>query len=347
MKKFTEIGQFRNVVRELRTNHDYKGSDADGNPIYSHDTPYPTLTFRGTVKLHGSNSSIAKYYHRADSEHVGDYFTHEFQSRERVLNLDEKDGDNCGFMREMVQKDYQNLFNNIDFKESCVIYGEICGKGVQKGVAIAQLPKMFIIFAVRIDDVYQDMANFAHLKNEAQQIYNIMQFKTYSIDVDFNKPELIQNKIVELTLEVEDECPVGKYFGVSDIGEGIVFSHINENKKSYSFKSKGLKHAGKSKVKVLHEVDNDKINALTELAETVTPTWRLEQMLTDACDLNNGGQIDRKHMGTYIKMVVADIQKEDIDIISEAGYELKDIGKYVSEIAKLYFFEQEKNQIFN
>jgi len=345
MKKFTEIGQFRNVVRELRTNHDYKGSDADGNPIYSHDTPYPILTFRGTVKNHGTNASIAKYYHNANSEHVSAYFTHEFQSRENVLSLE---ADNAGFMREMLQKDYQKLFDYIDFKESCVIYGEWCGKGIQKGVAIAQLPKMFIIFAIRIDDVYQDMTNFIHLKNEAQQIYNILQFKTYSVDVDFNKPELIQNKIVELTLEVEDECPVGKYFGVSDIGEGIVFEGFTEQygQKRYIFKSKGLKHSN-SKVKTLKPVDNDKINALTELAETVTPTWRLEQMLTDACDLNNGGQIDRKHMGTYIKMVVADIQKEDSDIISEAGYELKDIGKYVSEIAKLYFFEQEKNQIFN
>ena len=34
--------------------------------------------------------------------------------------------------------------------------------------------------------------------------------------------------------------------------------------------------------------------------------------------------------------------KEESDIISKNGLEPKDIGKYVSEIARNYFFEQEK-----
>ena len=53
MQKFTEIGQFRQVIREVKTNYDYRGEDKDGSPIYVHDQIYPTLTFRGTVKLHG------------------------------------------------------------------------------------------------------------------------------------------------------------------------------------------------------------------------------------------------------------------------------------------------------
>lgn len=53
MKKFTDIGQFRNVVRAVKSRHDYKGRDENDDPIYGHTTPYPTLKFRGTPKLHG------------------------------------------------------------------------------------------------------------------------------------------------------------------------------------------------------------------------------------------------------------------------------------------------------
>lgn len=327
MKKFTDITQFRNIIRDVKSQHDYKGKDESGEPIFSHETPYPTLHFRGTCKCHGTNAGIAKYKD-------GHY---EFQSRENVLSLEK---DNAGFFREMQSKDYPKLFEDIEFEDSCVIYGEWCGKGIQKGVAVSELPKSFIIFAVRIDEVYQDLANFTHLKTEDQNIYNILQFQTFNVEVDFNNPEISQNKIIELTLEVEDECPVGLHFGIHDIGEGIVFEYLNGEER-HIFKSKGLKHS-QSKVKTLKTLDTDAISILKGLAEQVTPEWRLEQMLTEICNLNNGGFINRIHLGAYIKAVIADIQKEDMDLITEAGFELKDVGRYVSEIAKLYFFEKEK-----
>jgi hypothetical protein len=69
MLKFTEIGQLRNVIKEVRTNHDYQGKDENGDAIYAHESPYPTLTFRGTVKMHGcldENTLITL----ANGEHV-------------------------------------------------------------------------------------------------------------------------------------------------------------------------------------------------------------------------------------------------------------------------------------
>ena len=212
--------------------------------------------------------------------------------------------------------------------------------GIQKGVAIAQLPKMFVVFAIRIDGEYKDLENFKWIKNEKQEIYNILDFGCVNIDIDFNRPELVQNQIIDMTLAVEEECPVGKHFGVTGIGEGIVFEAFH-NGERYIFKSKGVKHQN-SKVKTLKPVDNDKISLCMSIAEQVTPEWRLEQMLEAACDFMNGGVLDRKHMGTYIKLVVSDVTKEDSDIIADAGLEMKDVGKYISENAKNYFFAQEK-----
>ena len=35
-------------------------------------------------------------------------------------------------------------------------------------------------------------------------------------------PKLSQNKLIEITEEVERQCPVGKYFNQTGIGEGVV-----------------------------------------------------------------------------------------------------------------------------
>ena len=145
-----------------------------------------------------------------------------------------------------------------------------------------------------------------------------------------------------MTIEVENECPVGKAFGYEGIGEGLVFSHVFENGKVYRFKSKGERHAGKSKVKTLKEVDDVKIRLVMEIAEKVTPIWRLSQMLEQACDFMNGGTLDRSKLGDYIRLVINDVIKEEIDILTDAGLEPKDVNKYISNIAKDYFFEQEK-----
>lgn len=84
MKKYPSIEQFRNVIREVKSKHDFKGLDELGDPIYFHDTPYPTLDFVGTVKLHGRNDSIVKYSN-------GDI---KYQSRENEVT---PSLDNAGF----------------------------------------------------------------------------------------------------------------------------------------------------------------------------------------------------------------------------------------------------------
>lgn len=60
MKKFIsfpKIKDLKSVVRDLIHHARYQGDDENGQPIYSHDT-LPTLSFTGTVKLHGTNASV-------------------------------------------------------------------------------------------------------------------------------------------------------------------------------------------------------------------------------------------------------------------------------------------------
>lgn len=332
MKAFTEIGQFRNVVREVRSHWDYQGRDANGDAIYQHSAPYPTLTFRGTVKLHGTNSAIVLY---KQSDFVdGDQYHFEFQSRENVLCLEGNEPlDNAGFMRTMLTKDYRKLFEGINFNQSCAIYGEWCGMGIQKSVGISQLPKMFVIFAVKIDDVYQDMKNFAEIKIIDQQIYNIMQFPNFSIEIDFNSPELMQNKLIELTQTVEKECPVAKYFGVEGIGEGIVWEYINGEER-YIFKVKGEKHQN-SKVKTLTTVDVEAVENINSFIEYAVTENRLLQGIDKMKEL--GLPIEPKTTGEYLRWVYNDVVKEEADTMVANGIDQKKIGSAISAKARMFW----------
>ena len=78
------------------------------------------------------------------------------------------------------------------------------------------------------------------------------------------------------------------------------------------------------------------------MADKITPEWRLDQMLTSTFNLLNNGELDIKRLGEYIKNVNSDIVKEELQTISDAGVEFKDVVKYTSEISKKYFLNRFK-----
>lgn len=345
--KYPSIEQFRTVISNVNRRVGYAGMDDNGEAIYDHTRPKPVLTFKGTVKLHGTNAGVS--YNTKDGIW--------YQSRENIITPTQ---DNAGFaffangneatfieMFESLAKE-----NGVDLDNNTItIYGEWAGASIQKNVGITNLPKSFFIFGVKaspfeIEGLEKQAPAYwldsTELRKPESNIFNIDDYETFSIDIDFNVPQMVQNTLVDLTIRVEEECPVAKAFGfLNTIGEGIVWTYTAEDGTRYLFKTKGEKHAGKSKVKTIHKVDDVKLQKILDLASAVTPVWRLAQMLEQACDLNNGGQLDRSKLGEYIKLVIADIVKEDSDLIVKEGLELKDIAKYVSETSRRYFFEQE------
>jgi len=312
MKKYNSIEQFRNVIRKVRTKHDFKGVDSDGNAIYSHDSPYPILKFKGTVKLHGTNAGIVLYKN-------GNL---EYQSRSRVLSLQ---SDNMGFCTYMNGVNLGSLFDSIYFEDYIAIYGEWCGEGIQKGVGISELSRRFVIFDVCVDGVFLE-----HYGRDIPEsnIYCIENFKTFEIDIDFNSPEEYQNKLIEWTLQVEEKCPVSKKFGVSGIGEGIVFTCVSD--RSLKFKSKGEKHSS-SKVKVLNSVDVDRINDYKEFVEYACTENRLNQ------GLENVTSRDIKNTGEFIKWVANDILKEEKDTLVNNNIEWKKVAGMIAKKSSEFF----------
>jgi hypothetical protein len=333
-KRYPSIEQFRSVVKQVKEQVSYVGKDEDGKPIYDFTKPLPTITFKGTVKLHGTNAAIGY------SKQEGLWC----QSRERILSV-EKDNAGFAFWVESNRLYFENTLSTIDTAfnyDTVIVYGEWGGSGIQKGVGISELSKAFYPFTVEyLEDgvvVYtvilpcgDDKCNWLHY----QQIgmYPITKFKTYSVDIDFKCPELMQNKLGEITQEVENECPVAKEFGVTGIGEGVVWT-AEWNNQVLRFKVKGEKHSS-SKVKTLASVDVEKVSGAVEFATNVVTDSRFNQAIENVF---NGIPFDIKQLGDVIKWVMNDVLKEEIDTMSANGLEPKDVGKYISQNVKDKFF---------
>jgi hypothetical protein len=328
---FSKIPQFRDVIRNINRQAHFDGLDSDGEPIYNSNAKNPIITFDGTVKLHGSNGGICF----SDEGEIW------YQSRKRILSIS---SDNNGFWQFCYDREgiFLNLLNqitnNIPLKHKPIhiisIFGEYCGQGINTGCAIHKLSKRFVIFAVKIipSDGPSYYIDSTELSDSENDIYNINDFKTYKVQVDFNYPELSQNKFVELVNEVENECPVGKDFDVEGIGEGIVWTGYYEGIR-HIFKTKGEKHSV-SKVKKVVAIDVEKVNSIKEFVEYAVTENRLNQGVTEVFE---DEEPTIQKMGDFLRWVMKDISEEEADTLGENGLTLKDVGRSVSNKSRPWF----------
>lgn len=328
MQKYPSIEQFRNLVKLVRLQHDYKGKDENDNSIYLNNSDYPILKFKGTVKIHGTNAAIV--INKPENE-LPLNCTYTFQSRNNIITPED---DNFNFATEMSKLDLINLANQTLSeinKTEAVLYGEWCGPGIQNNVAVADLPnRIFVIFGLKINGKWVDLPET--LKDHSCNIYNVNDFETFEVDIDFNKPELVQNKLIELTEQVELKCPVGTYFGIKGIGEGIVFNCVK--KPLYMFKSKGEKHSV-SKVKTLNSIDVELLNSIESFVEYAVTENRLlqgiEYLKEQKIDL------DINSTGQFVKWVMSDIAKEELDTLTSNNLTMKNIAGAASKKASKWF----------
>lgn len=318
MKNYPKTLQLRDVVRKVKESHDYQGVDIDGNAIFKHVAPYPKLEFKGSVKIHGTNAAFVKYKNRL-----------EFQSRNRVISTDD---DNAGFASHFSNKNLTHLFDRFEFNEYVAIYGEWAGKGIQKGVAVGELDKIFVIFAVCIDDNWIEVPT--NLLDIDKNIFNIHVFKTFDLTIDFNNPDYSLEEIQKMVLEVEAECPVGKHFGISGIGEGIVFTCASDNK--IKFKAKGEKHSV-TKTKNVANIDVEKINSVRMFVDYSVTENRLSQAIEFLKETKV--ELTYKTTGSFLSWVFSDIVAEESDTLDQNGLSKKDVSTKIAERARKWYFE--------
>ena len=318
MIKFTDIGQFRSTVHNVC--HIAEGEVR---------ATQPTLRFLGSCKLHGTNAGISF------SKEDGIWY----QSRKNIITPI-KDNAGFAFFAESNKDFWIKIFDYL-YKDGYIttVFGEWCGGSIQKGVALNQLDKCFVVFAIKYTGVEDEVDHFyikPDFMNEDIAVYNIYDFVNFSIDIDFNQPQLAQATMVDLVLAVEKECPFAKEFGISGVGEGIVWAHYDENgHRDHIFKTKGEKHSS-SKVKVLAAVDVEKVNSINEFVEYTVTENRLNQAIEQVFTVNAETPSIKK-MGDFLRWISRDVIKEEMDTAVANNLEPKDFGKALSTKARLWF----------
>lgn len=284
------------------------------------------------------------------------------QSRSNIIT---PENDNAGFA--MFVEQHKDEFTNILHRanigcgsttQDLVIFGEWCGGNIQKNVAICELPRMFVIFGIAIAYNVETAFKTYYTREEVQKvctsvskpegtipteskIYCIYDFPIFNMNINFENPHESVAILNQMTENVGTECPVGKAFGISGLGEGIVWrcTEYSYDDSGYFFKVKDERHS-KSKVKTLANVDVERINNIKELADSLANSGRLEQMHQTVFNTLNGGETDITKIGEFIKVVMHDVLKEDLDILAASGFTTKDVSGFIAKNCKNFIMEK-------
>ena len=354
--KFSSIEQFRSVIHNVKLATANIGYDKEKQePIYDPAPIYPIITAQATEKIHGTCGAIC--FSNSDGFWV--------QSKNNILEIG-KDNADCAGHALKIENEWKELIfqladnYDVDLNTHIIsIYFEWCGSGIQANTAVSGIDKkMAMIFShfkispieadVDIPSVWKETnVDGKWISNHDVDIYNINDFPTYEFKIDFAQPLMIQNDMINLVENtIEPASPVGKKFGKEkNIGEGIVVTFMYKDV-LYRFKVKGSLHAGTSKIKKLKKVDNVKLQKIRDMAQTVTPVWRLQQMFDEANDVINGGIPKMENMGAFMKLVNTDIIKEETDIINEADLIPKDIFRDVGNITRPFYKQKLDELVF-
>lgn len=249
---FPSIEQFKNVRRNVQYKTQYKGLDDAGEAIMDRNAILPLINYEGTVKLHGTNAGLI-------IKNDGSFYC---QSRERLLTIE---NDNAGFAWYMHSAeriaDLVQLQDNFPSGwQTMAVYFEWAGGNIQKGIALNEIGKSAFLIGARLingDGEKEEWLDIRNWKLLPKGFFNIYDFPTFTIGIDFQEPIYAVEQINKWVLEVEAECPVGKAFGISGIGEGLVFKPVGPdyNNSGFWFKAKGDAHVNGQKKIIGLEVD--------------------------------------------------------------------------------------------
>lgn len=322
MKKFRSIEGLSKIFSYMRNNADYHGIS------YS---DLPTINFTGTVKIHGTNAGFSISDKDATSVIA--------QGRDREVTIESDNAGFAAFCAGIPKSIFKEIYQAFNPKGQGVltVFGEWAGEGVQNGVAVSEIPKHFIIFAAYVDDNYIEVNK--NYFNHEYRIFNIYEIPTYSIDINFAIPGDIEDKLSKLTLQIEEECPWAKKFGVSGIGEGIVwFKTEDPTDGTYFFKTKGTKHSvRKNKNGKVVTIDIEKANSINECVNIMLTENRMQQMIKD-----KQIEIIPENFGKFLQAVNYDCIKEESELLRKSGFIWDDVSKTVAKNCKEWYFSHFK-----
>lgn len=335
MKRFTDIESLKHIVKRVRESHEYDFENKE----------YPTIDFIGTVKLHGTNVGVRRYFENEE-------YRYEAQGRNVPLTIEQDNYEFAQFVSDVPREEWDVLFLEVDKKLNVsdafnnpyeiTIFGEWIGKGIQKKVAVSKLERQFVIFDVFVKFLHDSnnsyyFSNVKGIECHAHNIFNIYDAPTYEISIDFKNPRVAAETLEKMTLEIDAECPWGKLFGVDAPGEGIVWRPKYISDSSLYFKTKGNKHKPTKEDKLV-PVDPQVVENINQCVDVILSLSRLEQGI-DELFTKFGKEPDIKELGEYLKWVGQDCKKEEMITIEANNLTWREVSKEVMRRAKEYFIK--------
>jgi hypothetical protein len=331
MIKFTHIEALHNVVRVVSARR------KTGVSI-------ERVAYRGRVKLHGSNAGVV-----VDGDQLIP------QSRNRVLTLGEDNYGFAAFVLDPVRSEgirelafHMRAALGLSSTQPLALFGEWIGPGLQSRVALCKLPaRQWVLFAVAVQDGehvrYFNLPSLLYSAYAGLSIFSLTDVDEYQVTIDFRSRELIESVaavIAEITSAVEQHCPWAARFGIDGIGEGLVWTPMGEHAGDVElfFKSKGEQHkgvAGERKPRVL--VSPQALAGVAAFVDHAVTPDRLQQGL-DALR-EQGLAAEMRNLGTFLKWVGGDVQRECAAELEVSGLDWKSVAKAVNERAKTRFIQ--------
>ena len=336
MHKFTHVDAFYQVIRYVES----LNADPECPERYKIRSP---VSYRGTVKLHGSNAGVCCTLAGLTA-----------QSRSRAITPED---DNYGFAQFVATEGVSAAIRSIEASirdehdvppdATVVLYGEWIGPGIQRGVAINRLPtKQWVLFAVRVIhgevDRYIDAVPMLGDTLSELQIYSIADGPRLSLTVDFadvaSKTEAL-TRATEATNEIEEMCPWARRFEIAGTGEGIVWCPIGSHagNSSLFFKTKGDKHKVTKSRDAKPKLDPEVLQGIDAFLEFAVTDIRLTQGLEALAEM--GHPIGMRSMGHFLKWVGLDVKRECALELEENDLEWKQVSKAVTQRARAFFSE--------
>lgn len=306
---------------------------------------FPVVEYRAKVKLHGSNCAVQVL---PRSQSPGSPIV--AQSRTSLLT---PQADYKGFAAWAHR--HADYFGALAAPaEPCdgaglVIFGEWCGPGVEKGMAISQAAsKLFAVFGAQQGGrmIYEPEQLRALLPAAAAPAeLHILPWQGAPIAIDYGARAALDaaaEQLNALVAAVEREDPwVKAALGISGLGEGLVFYPVRvdgaappaevEALMRLMFKAKGEKHRTAG-TKQAVQVDASVVASIDELVSLMVTEARLEQGLGAV-----GGGRDPKLTGKFLAWITADVKKESVAELEASGLTWPQVEKAVQAKAKAWW----------
>lgn len=286
--------------------------------VYSGNVP-DVLNFSGTVKLDGTHADLVQY--------ANDHTKFVVQSRNQILDMEhDQFGVGCFFYKR--QDIVLQLFDNIrkQFNDACHnstirVAGEFCGRGLQNS-AVCKLDPMFVFFGIQIDDVWVDMTKMT-TGHCAPHIYNIYeQLPFYKVEIDMSNMQDGIDKMLNLTKDVDLQCPFANSLGVQGFGQGIFWTcEEKQGNTNMWFKTTVESHCVPIKYK---PIDQD----YTQIFDCMT-NERMMQAILFMQHMPYKPTISMSNIHTFYKYVVDDLIREE----TFQGIKERTVRKVANKIA--------------